>query len=157
MSHAASRQPTASPPASARRGGATSRRPPPRPVSDIALAEAVAKAVRVAPEVVDLSQGRSMLAATYGPGRSVAGIVVRHPTLDTLALEVHVILSEARCTQTSTGIATGIAMEPEGQDAQIHGPVNEIANRVRSAARVAAQQTTTAAVEQVDVFIDDLR
>lgn len=122
-------------------------------MSDIALAEAVAEAVRGAPEVVDLSQGLSMLAATYGPGRSVAGIVVRHPTPDTLALEIHVILSEARCTQTSAEIA----MESGEQDAQMRDPVNEFANRVRSAARVAARQTTTLAIEQVDVFIDDLR
>ncbi|HKT39543.1 MAG TPA: hypothetical protein VJR48_14300 [Ktedonobacterales bacterium] len=146
MSHAATGQSTASSPASA-------RHPPPRRVSDIALADAVAEAVRGTPEVVDLSPGLSMLAATYGPGRSVAGIVVRHPTLDTLALEIHVILSEARCTQASTGIA----VESEEQNSQMRGPVTEIANQIRSAARVAAQQTTTLAVEQVDVFIDDLR
>lgn len=121
-------------------------------MSDVALAEAVAEAVRGTPEVVDLSPGLSMLAATYGPGRSVAGIVVRHPTLDTLALEIHVILSEASCMQASTGIAT----ESEEQDTPMRGPLAEIANRVRGAAGAAARETTTLAIEQIDVFIDDL-
>lgn len=153
MPHAAGRQSTPSSSAPIQRGAATPRHAPPRRVSDVALAEAVAEAVRGTPEVVDLSPGLSMLAATYGPGRSVAGIVVRHPTLDTLALEIHVILSEASCMQTSTGIAT----ESEEQEASMRGPLAEIANRVRSAAGVAARKTTTLAIEQIDVFIDDLR
>lgn len=122
-----------------------------RRVSDIALAEAVAQAVRAVPGVADLSSGLSAPAATYGPGQHVTGIAVRHPTLDTLAIEVHVALSETHCTRAATAAGSG------EHDLQWRGPVTEVANQVRGAVYAAVQEMTSLALVRVDVFIDDLR
>lgn len=152
MSHAATGQSRASGAAEMPREIAAARHRPSERVSDIALADAVALAVRGVPGVADLSAGSSGPVATYGPGRSVAGVAVYHPTLDAIAIEVHVVLSEAHCARASAGAA-----EWGRQNSEQRGPVTEVANGVRGAARTAVAEIASLELERVDVFIDDLQ
>lgn len=151
MPHAAFGQPKVSPTLNVRRN-ASQRHDLTRQASDIALADAVAQAVRAVPSVVDLSSGLSVPAATYGPGRHVAGIVVHHPTVETYSVEVHVVLSEAYCTRASAATAVRGERDPEAC-----GPITEVADLIRRAVRRSIQEMTSLALERIDVFIDDLR
>ena len=67
----------------------------------------------MAPGVVDISPGVFALAATYGLGQRVTGIVVHHLTPDhtpdqtpDVALEIRVVLSEAHCKMVAADAAT---------------------------------------------------
>jgi len=122
-------------------------------VSDITIASAVAQAVHTVPGVVDLSPGRATPAATYGAGRRVTGVVVHHPTPDDVALEVHVVLSEAHCTTPSTN-ATG---DSTASGSQGHGVLADIASRIREVVYGAIQAMASLVLVRIDVFIDDLR
>jgi hypothetical protein len=66
--------------------------PTPARASDIAIARAVAEAVRATPMVQDLSSGTAELAVTYGPRERVTGVMVRHPNPRDISIEVHVVL-----------------------------------------------------------------
>lgn len=123
------------------------------PVSDLAIAGAVAGAVRAMPEVVDLSPGITMLAATYGAGQRVTGVVVHHIAPDTLVLEVHVVLSEEHCRAATTSRASDAAVHRPGEI----GLLIDAANRIREAVHAVVHDTTSLPLEQVDVLIDDLR
>lgn len=153
MPHATFRPSKASPSTGARRGGGVPQHRSARPVSDIALAEAVALAVQAVSGVAGLSPGVVTPVATYGPGRSVAGVVIRHPTLETLAIEVHVVLSQTYCTATATAAVAGGEREPEGGG----DPITKIADLVRDAVRRSTQELTSSPLVRVDVFIDDLQ
>jgi hypothetical protein len=61
-------------------------------VQDVEIASSVAKAVLGVPEVVSLSPGHSVLAATYGPTHRVTGVVVRRSAPTEASVEVHVVL-----------------------------------------------------------------
>lgn len=122
-------------------------------VSDITVASAVAQAVRTVPGVMDLSPGLSTPAATYGAGRRVTGIVVHHSTPDDIALEVHVVLSEAHCAAAP---ADAIVDSP-ASGAQDRGVLAGIASQIREVVYKAVHETASLALVRVDVFIDDLR
>src|SRR6266566_856213 len=64
-------------------------------MNDMVIANAIAHAIRGMPGVLDMGQGLFAKAATYGPGRHVSGIVLQHPTPESLSVEVHVVLEEA--------------------------------------------------------------
>lgn len=124
-------------------------------MSDIALAGAIAQAVRAVPGVADLSPGLGAPAATYGPGQRVSGIVVRHlaPAPDQLAIGVHVVLSESSCEAATTDARGSPApYRPEGPSA-----MSAIADRIREAARATVRSMALPAPVGVDVFVDDLR
>ena len=79
--------PTASASATAPRETATTpREGPANHVSDFTIATAAAEAIRAAPGVVDISPGVFALVATYGAGKRLVGIVVRHLSSDQIAL-----------------------------------------------------------------------
>lgn len=153
MAHATIRQSRASSSTGARRRGGAPQHRSARPVSDLALADAVAHAVQAVSGVADLSPGFVTPAATYGPGRSVAGVVIRHPTIETLAIEVHVVLSQTHCRRSATAAVAGGERDPEGGG----DPITKIANLVRDAVRRSTQELTSSPLARVDVFIDDLQ
>jgi len=64
-------------------------------INDVVIATAIAHAVRGIPGVVDVGQGVFAQAATYGPGKHIAGIVLRRPAPGELSVEVHVVVDEA--------------------------------------------------------------
>lgn len=127
----------------------------PERISDIALARAVAKVTRDVPGVVDLSTGRFALAATYGgSGQHVTGVVVRHPAPATVALEIHVILSQAPRERSAD---VGVAPAHVGKDADEHGSLMSIADQIRTVAYSTARDMGASRLAAVDVLIDDLR
>ncbi len=103
--------------------------------------------------VLDLSPGLFALAATYGSGQHVTGVVVHHPAPEALALDVRVVLSEAQCNV----LAAAAAQESEGRVAERSAIMLDIASRIRDAVAAAARDVTRLGLIRVDVFIDDLR
>lgn len=164
MSHAAvrqSRQSTAAPEtteSSTRRDSERSQRAPERS-SDLALASAAAQAARMAPGVVDLSPGLRAPAATYGPGERVVGIIIHHSAPEQVVVEVHVTLSASACEAAAKDAIVGkdAALEMATDDAELRGPIREIASHIRVAVREAVRSVAPQVVAQIDVFIDDLR
>ena len=158
MPHATVTRSAAHPAASAlatapREAATTPREGPANQVSDFTIATAAAEAIRAAPGVVDISPGVFALVATYGSGKRVAGIVVRHLTPDQFALEAHVVLSEAYCNEMSAAAAT---------DSARHGTkggsvLGDIADRIREAARGGLRGSVSPPLALVDVYIDELR
>ena len=156
MSHAAVTQPagraTAPMPQEAARRGR-----PPKPVSDLTIANAAAQATRMAPGVVDLSPGLFALAATYGLGQRVTGVVVHHltpdHTPDTIALEIRVVLSEAHCNM----VAADAASDSIERETETAGILLEIASHIRGVVYESLRDIAPMLLVQVDVFIDDLR
>jgi hypothetical protein len=61
---------------------------------NLSLADSIAQAVRAVPGVCRMSKGRFALAATYGPGRQVPGVVLWHQAPGKLLIEVHIVVCE---------------------------------------------------------------
>src|SRR6185437_1434434 len=115
MPHATAARPTArSRSAAAAPGETAPREGPTDQVSDFIIATTAAQALRAAPGVVDISPGVFALVATYGSGKRIAGIVVHHLTPDQIALEAHVVLSEAYCQEMWTAAAKEPARRERG-------------------------------------------
>ena len=129
------------------------RQLPSEPVSDIAVASAVAQAVRQVPGVADLSAGRLAPAATYGARQRVTGVVVHHLADDEIVLETHVVLSEAYCAMAPSEEAPGSA----GSVSNGPGRLNEIASRIRAVVYEVVKEMPSRILVRADVFIDDLR
>ena len=122
-------------------------------VTDFTIATAAAEAIRATPGVVDISPGVFALVATYGTGKRVAGIIVRHLAPDQLALEAHVVLSEAYCNEVSAAAATGsVTRGTKGGSV-----LGDIAGRIREAAHAGLRDMISPPLTLVDVYIDDLR
>ena len=122
-------------------------------ISDIAIASAVAQAVRAVPGVVDLSPGAPALAATYGSGKRVDGVVVHHLAPDQVALEIHVTLSE---TESKLADAD-FALDTSGRVRKASGLLTRVASRIRGAVYDIAPDMYPHALMRVDVHIDDLK
>lgn len=131
------------------------RESPTDQVSDFTIATAAAEALRAAPGVVEISPGVFALVATYGSGARIAGIVVHHLTPDQIALEAHVVLSEAHCQEMWTAAATEPARRERGTAGK--SVLGEIADRLREAVVGGLRGTTSLPLARVDVYIDDLR
>ena len=105
------------------------------PDDALAVARAVAAAVRGVPGVADVVPGRFATAATYGPGEIVRGVAVRpHPGGRGYTVEVHL-----RADYTP---ALSLPW---------------LAERVRRTAGAAARALTAGPVGPIDVAVDDLR
>ncbi len=70
-------------------------------LSDLALAKAIAQAVRSIPWVAAMSPGLFAIEATYGPGERVDGVVLRRSLPASLSIEVRVVLAEAALREGS--------------------------------------------------------
>lgn len=167
MSHAAVRQsgqPQASPaaPAPSAQIGSDVPQRAPEGGSDLALASAIAQAVRSAPGVVDLSPGLGAPVATYGPGQRVVGILLRRPSPEQIVVEIHVVLSESHIAMAVMAARDAAVETPSvdvvaAADSERRGPVLEMADSIRSATTDVVLRMAPLARAQVDVFIDDLR
>ncbi|HKT39478.1 MAG TPA: hypothetical protein VJR48_13965 [Ktedonobacterales bacterium] len=158
MPHATVTRPTArstSSAAGAAPGETAPREGPANQVSDFTIATAAAEALRAAPGVVDISPGVFALVATYGSGKRVAGIVVHHLTPDQIALEAHVVLSEAYCHEMLATAATESARSERGTEGK--SVLGDIADRLREAVYGGLRGTASLPLARVDVYIDDLR
>jgi hypothetical protein len=71
---------------------------------DVALALALSQAARTVEHVVDVSAGRYGVAATYGPGQRVTGIVLRRAVQSgwdsplSFVVEAHIVVAAAAVT-----------------------------------------------------------
>ena len=126
-------------------------------VSDFSIATAAEQAIRAAPGVVDISPGVFALVATYGSGKRLVGIVVRHLPQDQLALEAHVVLSEAYCNEMSHEMSAAVATDSVTRGTKGKSVLGAIADRIREAAHEGLRDTISLPLAQVDVYIDDLR
>jgi uncharacterized alkaline shock family protein YloU len=101
-------------------------------VSEVTLAQAIVAAVQSVPGVAQLSTGQFAEVATYGAHEKVQGVSVR-PTADGLDIEVHV------CARYVDSLN-----------------LDELAARVRKAARQSLEAAGATRVSRIDVVIDDL-
>jgi hypothetical protein len=131
----------------------SSQRMAPEHLSDTFIADAMVHAIRAVPGVLDMGQGLFAKAATFGPGKRVLGIVIQHPTADSLSIEAHVILEEASFTKTYSEIS--------GPDASSRTGTTPILLRFTDQIRAAVTQTLEhlglPVSTVVDVTIDDIR
>jgi hypothetical protein len=122
-------------------------------LSDTAVADAIVQAIRAVPGVFDMGQGLFAKAATFGPGKHVQGIVIQHPTSESLSVEVHVILEEASFTKAYSEIS--------GSNASSRSGTTPILLRFTDQIRVVVTQTLEhlglPVSTMVDVTIDDIR
>lgn len=142
-----------------------------RAVSDLAIARAVAGAVRGVPGVSGLSRGFSVMAATYGPMQRVTGVVVdcRSGTADAESpegfsyptrIEVHVIVQLPSATslltaQEAAGDVPGLQVTAEDR-AGGSGLLLGVAVRIRRSVQGAVEDMGLPTPAEVDVYIDDI-
>ena len=126
--------------------------------SDIAIARAVAGAVRAAPMVLDLSPGIVELAATYGPRERVTGVVVRRPSSHDYAIEVHVVLRGSLYAGSQLDEARGGASHHKASAGMAHDAVlMRSADQIRRAIYRAVRGLDMAPPARVDVIIEDIQ
>ena len=125
----------------------------PEHLSDMVLAHAIVHAIRAIPGVLDMGQGLFAKAATYGPGKHVAGIVFHHPTPDALSVEVHVVLADAWFIKAFTDVSR--------LDVSSSSDTTPMLLRMTDHIRAVVSQTFEhlglPAPTLVDVTIDDIR
>jgi hypothetical protein len=125
----------------------------PEHLSDTGIAEAIVRAIRAVPGVLDMGQGLFAKAATLGPGKHVPGIVIHHATSDTPSVEVHVILAEAAFTKAYSEIS--------GSDASSRSGTTPIllrfTDQIRSVVTQTLEHLGLPVTTMVDVTIDDIR
>ena len=130
-----------------------STRMTPEHPSDIVIADAIVHAIRTVPGVFDMGQGLFAKATTYGPGKNVQGVVIHHPTLDSLSVEAHVLLEEASFAKAYAEIS--------GSDASSRSGTTPILLRFTDQIRAVVTQTLEhlglPESTMVDVTIDDIR
>jgi hypothetical protein len=118
-------------------------------LSDLHLAQAIARAVCRIPGVLEMSPGRFALEATYGPGMHVSGVVLRHPTPDALIVEVRVILMESALAASSPFVSvTGTGEKVV---------LLQMASRIRTAIARTLHRLGVDILTRIDVAFDDVR
>ncbi len=130
-----------------------SRRTAPDPLSDTVIAEAIVKAIRSVPCVLDMGEGLFAKAATFGPGKHISGVVIHHPTADSLSVEAHVVLKDASFTKAYTEIS---ALESSSR-AGTTPILLHFSEQIRSAVTQTFEHLGLAEDTKVDVIIDDIR
>ena len=125
----------------------------PEHLSDMVIADAIVHAIQAVPGVLDMGQGLFAIAATFGPGKRVQGIVIQHPTVDSLSIEAHVILEEASFTKAYSEISGSDASSRTGTTPILVHFTDEI----RSAVTQTLAHLGLPVPTMVDVTIDDIR
>lgn len=121
----------------------------PEQESDIRIAGVIVRAVSDVRGVAALSPGNLAMAATYGPGQTVHGVVLRHRARGTLVVEVHVVADE---TELGSMLASRRADAGAEPNAVLPALAEEIRGRVARAMRDMAMH----APASIDVYFDDL-
>jgi hypothetical protein len=125
----------------------------PEHLSDLGIADAIVHAVRAVPGVLDMGQGLFVKAVTYGRGKHVSGIVVQHPTPESLSVEVHVILEEAAFIKAYSEISGSGTAYSSGSTPSLLRFTDQIRAVVtQTLAHLGLPESTV-----VDVTIDDIR
>ncbi len=125
------------------------------PLSDGEIARGIVEAVRQTPGVLDMSPGLYALAATYGPGESIVGVVLLHTTLTTYALAVHVIADYAASMAAS--YPTPSEGEDGAEDEDKSAVLVRLADLIRRNVYQTARSSGMSAPVAIDVYIDDIQ
>ena len=108
----------------------------------------IADAIRDVPGVLDMGQGLFVRAATYGPGKHIAGIVFQHRALGELSVEVHVVLDETSLLKALSDIASN----------SDHTPILlRFTDHIRAVVSQTVEHLGLPVPTMVDVTIDDMR
>jgi hypothetical protein len=125
----------------------------PEHLSDTLIAETIVHNIRTVPGVLDMGEGLFAKAATFGPGKRVPGVVILHPTSDSIAVEAHVVFEDATFTKAYS--------ELSASDAQSRSDTTPVLLRFTDQVRTVVVQTLEQlgfpASTLVDVTIDDIR
>jgi hypothetical protein len=120
----------------------------PERLNDMVIANAVAHAIRGVPGVLDLGQGLFAKAATYGPGKNIAGIVIQHRAPGELSVEIHVVLDETTFMKVLSDVSPGSAKTP----ILLH-----FTDSIRTAVSQTMEHLSLPAPGAIDVSIDEIR
>jgi len=123
------------------------------PSNDLELAKAIVQAVRLTPGVLDMSPGRFVLAATYGPGEHVTGVVLLHMTPTLLTVQIHVVASILAMSEFLP-----ISSQTEEEHVTDETPMLvQLAEQIRRNVYQAVHDFGLPAPLEVDVSIDDMQ
>jgi len=115
---------------------------------DTDIAAAIVRAIGAVPGVLEMGQGLFAKAATYGPGKHVAGIAIGHPTPHELVVEVHVVLDERLLEKALA----------EGDASSETTPILlRYSEQVRAVVSHTLEQLGVPVPLKIDVTIDDIR
>ncbi len=117
-------------------------------LDDMVIARALAHAIRDVPGVLEMGQGLFAKVATYGPGKHVAGIVLRHPAPGELSVEVHIVLDETTFIKALAEVSPGSGKAPI---------LLRFTDQVRDTVSQTLERLGLPAPTTVDVTIDDIR
>ena len=109
---------------------------------------AIAHAIRDVPGVLDMGQGVFARAATYGPGKHIAGIVFQHPAPGELSVEVHVVLDETTLLKALSDIAS---------NSDHPSILLRCTDHIRAVVSQTLEHLGLPVPTMVDVIIDDMR
>jgi hypothetical protein len=122
-------------------------------LSDLVLADAIAHAIRAIPGVVEIDQGLFARAATYGPGKHIAGIVFQHSATGERSVEVHVVLEEASLIKALSDVS-----RPDASSSTETTPMlQRITDNIRAVVSQTFEHLGLPTPSAVDVTLDDLR
>ena len=122
-------------------------------LSDLAIADAIAHDIRAIPGVVDMGQGLFARAATYGPGKHVAGVVLRHAATGERSVEVDVVLAEASLIKALSDVS-----RPDASSRTETTPMlQRMTDQIRAVVSQTFEHLGLPAPPTVDVAIDDIR
>ena len=130
-----------------------STRMAPEHLNDTAIANTLVHTIRAVPGVLDMGHGLFARAATYGPGKHVLGIVLHHPTSDSLSVEVHVVLEEAAFTKAYSEISNS-----DASSSSVTTPILlRFTDQIRAVVAQTLEQLGLPESTIIDVTIDDIR
>jgi hypothetical protein len=132
---------------------------------DVALASALAQAARTVEHVVDLGAGRYGVAATYGPGQRITGIVLRNSAQPegsaavARVVEAHIVIALAVIVSGAAPIAQRkSATSTRGRSSAPGMPVLlRIAEETRGALAATLVRLRPGEQWDINITIDDLR
>jgi hypothetical protein len=131
----------------------SSKQMAPEHPSDTLVAETIVHAIRAVPGVLDMGEGLFAKAVTFGPGKRVQGVVIHHPTMNSLSVEAHVVLDDAAFTKAYSEISAS--------DAPSRSSTTPVLLRFTDQIRTVVAQTLEhlglPSSTIVDVTIDDIR
>jgi hypothetical protein len=117
-------------------------------LDDLVLANAIAHAIRDVPGVLDMGQGLFARVATYGPGKHINGVVLRHPSSGELSVEVNVVLDETTIIKAYSDVSSSSDNTPV---------LLRCTDHIRSVVSHTIAHLGLQVPITVDVTIDDIR
>ena len=131
----------------------SSKQMAPEHLSDTLIAETIVHAIRTVPGVSDMGEGLFAKAATFGPGKRVPGVVIHHPTMNSLSVEAHVVLDDAAFTKAYAETSASDAPSMTGTTPVLL----RFTDQIRTVVVQTLEHLGLPASTIVDVTIDDIQ